>query len=558
MKKILTLMSLGLLVAGAAFAGVDGDRLFVQPNATFSGATVIGATTVGTVTQPSYAVGLTTGPSTTNNDDSCDIAVMPAATLLVPYFEVDFENPASNALNTIFSITNTTPQPQIAHVTIWTDWSFPVIDFNLWLTGYDVVPVSLYDIIRNGTIPVTGYRVSPIGALSYDIPSTSSGVKGTGGSGTTTDTLRYPFGITGNPNMVQGVVGGVQDPLSGCGTLPGPIPSQLVTAIQDALTVGTYPGCSGRIGGQNDVATGYITIDVANKCSQLLPSDPDFFTNDILWDNSLIGDYMLLNSSTTTGNWAGGTPMVHIRAIPEGGPAANPILGTPAFGAGSRAAAILTPTNFPFTFYDRYTQDLVNNEIDRRQPLPGVFAARFIQDVPTGPTGFDTRLIVWREGDLEGEGSCAAIAGTGGLSIFGILNSDIPAARGVRFDEQENPNISTGCQISPCPGESQFAFDESQAVTTRDSGYFPPDFASTADLGGWMYLNLNGANPTGDRINDESQNWVAINMTAEGRYGVLYDAAVLQNGCTPNPEAEGGIIRPGPNFVPAVVVGTGD
>ncbi|HEY0593922.1 MAG TPA: hypothetical protein VGF40_19275, partial [Thermoanaerobaculia bacterium] len=133
MKKTLTVMSLVLLVAAAAFAGVGEDRLFVQPNATFSSTTAAVAGATG-----NYATGLLTGPGTTNNDDSCDISVMPAATLLLPYFEVDIASPSSNARNTIFTLTNVTEQPQIAHVTIWTDWSYPVIDFNLWLTGYDV------------------------------------------------------------------------------------------------------------------------------------------------------------------------------------------------------------------------------------------------------------------------------------------------------------------------------------------------------------------------------------------------------------------------------------
>ena len=158
MKKFLTMMSLGLLVAGAAFAGA-GDQLFVSPNATFSGTTAASRAVTG-----NYAFGLTSGPSTTNNDDSCDIALMPAARLFPPYFEVDIASPSSNARNTVFTITNVTEQPQIAHVTIWTDWSFPVIDFNLWLTGYDVVPVSLYEILRNGQIPPTGYDISNIGA----------------------------------------------------------------------------------------------------------------------------------------------------------------------------------------------------------------------------------------------------------------------------------------------------------------------------------------------------------------------------------------------------------
>src|SRR5882672_10126615 len=50
------------------------------------------------------------------NDYSCDIAVAPAATLLLPYFEVDFAHPASAARTTIFTVTNVSVQPRIAHI----------------------------------------------------------------------------------------------------------------------------------------------------------------------------------------------------------------------------------------------------------------------------------------------------------------------------------------------------------------------------------------------------------------------------------------------------------
>src|SRR5947208_8733771 len=83
--------------------------------------------------------------ATTNNDDSCDIAVLPAATLLLPYFEVDFNSPQPTAKTTLFTIVNTTQIPQIAHVTLWTDWGFPIVDFNIFLTGYDVQGINLYD-----------------------------------------------------------------------------------------------------------------------------------------------------------------------------------------------------------------------------------------------------------------------------------------------------------------------------------------------------------------------------------------------------------------------------
>jgi len=62
----------------------------------------------------------------------------------------------------------------------------------------------------------------------------------------------------------------------------------------------------------------------------------------------------------TTGNYAGGNPMVHLRAVPEGGPP----------GA---LGGVAVATNLPFTFYDRYTTGFART-IDRRQPLPSVFA----------------------------------------------------------------------------------------------------------------------------------------------------------------------------------------
>ncbi|HEX8151946.1 MAG TPA: hypothetical protein VF698_02420, partial [Thermoanaerobaculia bacterium] len=133
MKKILVAMMI-LLAATSAFAGVSNTK--AQPNATFS-----------------FGVGgAAAGPNSTNNDDTCDIGVAPAATLLLPYFEVDFNAPATTARTTLFTITNVSPYPQIAHVTVWTDWSFPALDFNIFLTGYDVQAINLYDVLARGII----------------------------------------------------------------------------------------------------------------------------------------------------------------------------------------------------------------------------------------------------------------------------------------------------------------------------------------------------------------------------------------------------------------------
>src|SRR5437764_8802337 len=127
MKKLLVLaMMATLLMAGSAFA--VNRHVSPAPNATFAGG----------------APGVPIGPTTTNNDDSCDIGVAPAATLLLPYFEVDVTN---RTQTTLFTITNVSRYPQIAHVTLWTDFSFPVLDFNIFLTGYDVQRISMQQVL---------------------------------------------------------------------------------------------------------------------------------------------------------------------------------------------------------------------------------------------------------------------------------------------------------------------------------------------------------------------------------------------------------------------------
>lgn len=460
MKKVFISAMAATLIAGSAFAA-DANRLTLAPNATFA----------------------TGAPATTNNDDSCDIAVTPAATLLLPYFEVDFNAPNTEGVNTIFTITNTSDQPQIAHVTIWTDWSYPVIDFNIFLTGYDVQGISLYDIIGRGQIPPTG---------SANTANSPRGPRS------------QPHTTAGNPNWSGGAA-------AACATLPGPIPAGLLAELRSALTTGIVPSrCGGTpVGGTNENAVGYVTVDVANTCSTTLPTDPTYYANEILFDNVLIGDYQRINPSSATGNYAGGNPMVHIRAIPEGGVAGN----NPGTGVTGGY------TNLPYTFYDRYVPFA---GIDRRQPLPSLFAARYIQ----GGTGsFNTELAIWREG----------ATGAGALCSEYDDNATLPFVEAVRFDERENPTtLVPECQISPC-FDVTGTLPETSTVSIDDAGVFPPDFTGTSDLGGWVYLNLTHIDNQGDFAvgGRATQNWVTVQMTAEGRYGVDFDAAYLGNGCTP-------------------------
>src|SRR5436190_21962878 len=174
MRKLLVLaMTASLLMAGTAFA-VE-RHLGVQPDLTFN----------------------TGQPATTNNADSCDIGVSPAATLLLPYFEVDTAAAAGAGATTLFTITNTSRYPQIAHITLWTDWSFPVLDFNIFLTGYDVQGINLYDVIVKGSIAPT--------------------VNGAfGGTSSSTARGKGPLGIIASPNTSNPNIS-----IADCTDLPG-------------------------------------------------------------------------------------------------------------------------------------------------------------------------------------------------------------------------------------------------------------------------------------------------------------------------------------------------
>src|SRR4051794_13704086 len=103
----------------------------------------------------------------------CNLDVSPAATLLLPYFEVDLNNP--NALTTLVSVNNSSNVAVLAHVTIWSDLSVPVLAFNIYLTGYDVQTINLRDILINGILPQTASSgqdpndtISPKGPKSQD------------------------------------------------------------------------------------------------------------------------------------------------------------------------------------------------------------------------------------------------------------------------------------------------------------------------------------------------------------------------------------------------------
>lgn len=416
--------------------------------------------------------------ATVRNDDSCDIATAPAATLLLPYFEVQIDEPSERAASTLFTVVNTSREPQIAHVTVWTDWAWPVLTFNLFLTGYDVRSINLYDVLVNG-------RVAPPDGTANSVPPGP----------------RSASNIAGNPNFFVTARGDCGAAFQGDGTI-APL---LVDEVRRALTTGLITSCgTSRIGATHRNAIGYITIDVAATCSSRAGNDPLYYGTELLFDNTLIGDYQQI-APGTAGNFAHGGPMVHIRAIPEGGP------------AGARPV-----TNLPHTFYDRLTNQLAPGyrKADRRQPLPSTFAARFIEGEGSG---FTTDVKIWREAITAVNAACAASTN----------NRDLEVTETIRFDERENPSwYRGGCNFMTC---SSGTFPTPATIRVRTTQvFFPPMPAGSNDTGGWIYLNLDNSNRLGTYSTVRaSQNWMTISMFAEGRYGVEFNAAALGNGCSP-------------------------
>ncbi len=286
------------------------------------------------------AISLLAGPATARAT-ICTIDDVPAATLLLPYFEVDLDN--LWGVNTLFSINNASASAVLAHVVLWSDLSVPTFDFNIYLTGYDVQTISIRDIF-SGTVPRTasvgqdpGDLISHKGAFSQDINFASC-----------------------------------------TGQLPPPaVPTSFVTHLRASHT-GQFSailnGCAGRSLGDN-IARGYVTVDTVNNCTLRFPGDAGYFasggTGDATNQNVLWGDYFYVYDLA---NSAQGETLVHVEAS-----ATNPE----------------TSTAGQYTFYGRYVGWTA---VDNREPLATNFAARFVNG---GAFDGGTDYLVWRDSKVD-------------------------------------------------------------------------------------------------------------------------------------------------------------
>lgn len=350
----------------------------------------------------------------------------PGATLLLPYFEVNLDD--LKASNTIFSITNSSATAILNHVIIWTDLGVPAIEFNVYLTGYDLWRMNIGSFLTTGIMDQTASAgqdptdtISPKGIFSQDINFASCN-----------------------------------------GNLPnGPIPPLQLQGLQNALigqaSVNYGPNMCGGINHGDRVARGYITVDTVNNCTQRFPGDPGYFaaggTGDVTNQNVMFGDSFLISVEQ---NRAVAQPLVSLIAD-----ATNPA----------------TSTSGRYTFYGRYDSWTA---VDNRQPTSGDFAGRYING--TSPQGLNfmnqgSQAIAWRDSKvMQGPFTCGTTPSWYPLKQEMIL----------LFDEQEHPQVPSTCQNLPCPQPpSLMPFPAATQKVPLNSAAFPTTFAE-----GWAFLDL--------------------------------------------------------------------
>lgn len=397
------------------------------------------------------------------------VANEPAATLLLPYFEVELPKKIggkSSGINTIFSINNASATAVLAHVTIWSDLAVPITNFNVYLTGYDTQTVDMFQVL-NGHLPRTASAGQDPGDLISNRGEESQDINFASCSG------QLPY--------------------------PDPLPTETISFLRETLTGNpaqlTGGLCAGRkLPDKKPTARGYVTVDVVNHCTLRFPSEPGYFIAGGLGDatnqNVLWGDYFYINKSKKIGR---GDALIHIQAS-----ATDPETSVPG----------------EYTFYDRY---VASTAADGRQPLATSFAGRFVNvpKHPVFPTG--TSIIAWRDTKRSQPFfNCATTPTPFPLSQEGI----------VVFDEQENPEIPQRAPIPPFFDTEIIPFPAAAQITKVGG----PDFPVTSPSG-WLYLNLNTAtvNPVPAEDPAAAQATVSIVLESKGKYSASYRAITLDS-----------------------------
>lgn len=259
-----------------------------------------------------------TSPASAQTDVDCLVGPGLGATLLVPYFEVDLDNPSG--LTTIISVNNGLDSETMARVTLWTDWGVPTFGFDLYIPDFGVVPINMRDVMA-GRVPSTGDGSN---LRDFDNCETTPPV--------------YPNPLLSSTDRDQ------------------------LRADHTGVLGPRFSSCAGNNNGDN-IARGYITIDSTGSCipaeidPEVTPEAGRYFKEGGLGlannDNRLWGDVIYID------------------------PVNNSAQGSEAIALWADAERF-NGTNRP-TFYGRLRSF---DAKDDRVPLPTLWNQRFLNGGP--------------------------------------------------------------------------------------------------------------------------------------------------------------------------------
>lgn len=264
---------------------------------------------------------------------------VPAATLLLPYFEARYldsaeQNAPATEANTMMQVRNSDTQARLVHVTLWTDYGLPTLGFYVYLNAGDSQDIDMR-LTMNGVLPTTGPGVT---RLNNQMGSHTS----------------FP----GCPAVMY----------------PQRLDPQAVTDLRNAHTgrsTGLFAGACASSAYGDDVARGYATVDVVNGCDAQgrLPDDDGYFIAG--------GTGVASNANVLFGEWS----ITH--------EAHN-------FSFADRLVSIEADAGNPITSGDAYTfySGVAQGSADNREPLGTTYRPRYLYG---GAQTHSTDIIVWRD-----------------------------------------------------------------------------------------------------------------------------------------------------------------
>ncbi|HSO22699.1 MAG TPA: hypothetical protein VLT81_07315 [Chondromyces sp.] len=495
----------------------------------------------------------------------CSFDAVPSATLLFPFVAYDYEG-GFDGQTTQLAITNVSAEAQIVHITVWTDYSVAILDFNIVLTGYDVARMNIRDILGFGLLPTEDDATGRNDNIWQHLISSSAPFYGDNSGGTPFDDGPY----SSHNELLTTTVGytNLPDP-EPAGTYPSlgldmrcnpfalgppysrpayiaspsnyvdPIPQGTLdifegylkasqTAAKSYVTCATTPSLNGSlydfpadpwfITREDGPVWLYVTADVVRACNKDLPdgAPTTYFNADrtttegVIDDNVLIGDTIWLDSLN---RFSEADHAVHLEADP-----------------GFQGVA---------TFYERY---LVAGTADYREPLPTAWAFRY-QYLPE--VGINTWVRAFKAStfnrtvlDLASvRSSTTLVANWGQISVPGpatlYASVCIPYTYWA-WDEDENVNTVTSeedpwsggpaAPIRPVPNllpleTQEVAIDQFFLVGQGDGDAF-----------GWLLFAWPETNiGSAGLADDYYQTWMGVKYSGFGDYTAAMSGAVMAN-----------------------------